>query len=130
MQQFAKANSEKNYEFDCKEEFELRLGKGYYVVVSDKGDSTLYIQQDSAQIEESRGKMPRLKQYDTDNYGDFIVTTNSFVPETAITNIFSDKLIMVYTQGKWEYSKPEIKVNELKGCEATTLEKKRSLMKH
>jgi hypothetical protein len=124
LQEFAKANAEKNYDFDCKEEYEPKLPEGYFIVISEKGDATLFLEQEKTQVEELTGNVPKLRQLSSSSYELFVVSSNSFQPSTAIGNVYQGKLIMVRKANQWHYSKPDIKVNELKGCEATILEKR------
>ncbi len=121
--QFIKANKDKHYDFRCREEYELALNKGYYMVVDRKGEAALFYESETRTTELITAKAADFKHITTGTRMDFFVSPKDWTPAIAIRKSFTEKVIIVNDEktNTWLYAPPAIDINELLRCEAQEL---------
>ncbi len=128
LTEFMKGNTARRYNFKCKEVYPIKLESGYFIVVSIKGDASLYFEQDKLSEEISKAKFPELTFLETNTKETFMISSKNFwsLDTYWITNRMIDKVIIVNDDAakKWNWAQPTIEINELPECEAQELAKK------
>ncbi|MBI2574389.1 hypothetical protein HYV82_00720 [Candidatus Woesearchaeota archaeon] len=125
--QFINANKDTHYDFRCREEYELSLDRGYYVVVDRKGEAALFYDTGTRTTELMTAKAADFKHITTGTRMDFFVTSKDWTPGIAIRKSFTEKVIIVNDEktSTWMWGMPAIDINELPRCEAQELARRR-----
>ncbi len=121
--EFGKRNSERNYNFRCREEFPLQIGNNYYVIVSKNGNAVLYYDAGEVSQEITSEKLPELKHLESGIKEDFYISEK--IQYTATKNWYTSQIIMVNDEKSktWSWAKQSIQTKELPECEAQELTK-------
>ncbi|MBI4439185.1 hypothetical protein HY640_04595 [Candidatus Woesearchaeota archaeon] len=123
--EFVNTNTEKTYEFRCREENNPALSKGYYITAT-KQKATLYYESETGQIELSMAAINELSHAESGQKQDFVITPEDWRPAIAITKEYKNPTLTFNPDtAKWQWAQPTIQINELPKCEAEKSARKR-----